>query len=137
MQQVFGMDLKEKLARAARANLNQILDAINDIERNDPREVDAEGFEHIGSDAAASGQSTYTQPKAASEKTLKDYYANLEVEYGADMDTVKASYRRLMRKYHPDRFAANDEMQQLSTSLTQELTVAYQAIENYWKTGRY
>jgi|AP45_3_1055517.scaffolds.fasta_scaffold27654_3 DnaJ-domain-containing protein 1 len=126
------MDLKEKLARAARANLNQLLDAIKefDSEEDGPQE----GFEHIG---GGPGKTNYEQPKSASEKTLRDYYANLEVEYGADMETVKASYRRLMRKYHPDKFAANDEMQSLSTELTQELTVAYQAIENYWKSGKY
>lgn len=125
------MDFKDKLARAARANLNQLLDAIKEFDGDE--EAPKEGFEHIG----GPGKASYEQPKSASEKTLRDYYANLEVEYGADMDTVKASYRRLMRKYHPDKFASNDDMEALSTQLTQELTVAYQAIENYWKSGKY
>ncbi len=32
----------------------------------------------------------------------KDYYKILEVEEKADQDTIKKSYRRLARKYHPD-----------------------------------
>ena len=32
----------------------------------------------------------------------KDYYAALEVPRDADEDTIKKSYRRLARKYHPD-----------------------------------
>ena len=91
-----------------------------------------EGFEQIGQ---ATDQ--VQAPKAASDKTLRDYYANLEVEYGADMDTVKAAYRNLMRKYHPDKFAHDENMQQLSTQLSQEITRAYQAIESYWKHGKY
>ncbi|MBX2861301.1 MAG: DnaJ domain-containing protein [Vampirovibrio sp.] len=34
--------------------------------------------------------------------TLKNYYKVLELETFADADTIKAAYRRLARKYHPD-----------------------------------
>jgi curved DNA-binding protein len=33
---------------------------------------------------------------------FKDYYAALEVPRDADAETIKKSYRRLARKYHPD-----------------------------------
>lgn len=131
------MDLKERLKRAARASANTVLDAIKEVE--DRGGIGAifednfpEGFEQIGQ---ATNQ--VTQPKSSSDKTLRDYYANLEVEYGADMETVKISYRNLMRKYHPDKFAHDDNMQELSTQLTQEITSAYRAIESYWKHGKY
>lgn len=131
------MDLKERLKRAARANLNNVLDAIKEVEERGGlgkifEDGFPEGFEQIGQ---ATDQ--VQAPKAASDKTLRDYYANLEVEYGADMDTVKAAYRNLMRKYHPDKFAHDENMQQLSTQLSQEITRAYQAIESYWKHGKY
>lgn len=133
-------DIKSRLTRTARQNLNSLLDRIKEFEERGGLnaifdEGDApEGFEHIGNDPQPHN---YSPPKSATEKTLRDYYANLEVEYGADLDTVKASYRRLMRKYHPDRFAHDENMQELSTELTQELTRAYQAIESYIKTGKY
>lgn len=138
-------DLKDKWARAVRANLNNVLDRIREFEDRGglegvfgegvpPGEVGPDGFEQIGQ--GTSGQPRYEQPKSG-EKTLREYYANLEVEYGADMDTVKESYRRLMRKYHPDRYTNDPRMERLATELSQELTRAYQAIESYWKTGRY
>lgn len=81
---------------------------------------------------AGSRQSrTHTPPKSEEEKTLRDYYANLEVDYGADMKTVKQSYRRLMRRYHPDNFADDSDMQQLATELTQELSHAYEQIREH------
>ena len=138
-------DLKSKFARLARANLNGLLDRIKEVEEaGGLRQVVEEafgihgppvdrGFEQIG----GGEQTRYSAPKSTSEKTLRDYYANLEVEYGADLATVKASYKTLMRKYHPDKFAHDDSMQKLSTQLTQELTHAYQAIESYLKTGKY
>lgn len=129
-------DLKNKFVRTVRANLNELLDRIKEFEdgRTDAPQgtTDAGGFEHIGT----SGPS-YAPPKPGSEKTLRDYYANLECEYGADMDTVKESYRRLMRQYHPDKYTKDPRMEELSTELTQELTRAYKAIESYWKTGKY
>ncbi|MFV3255061.1 DnaJ domain-containing protein, partial [Klebsiella pneumoniae] len=38
-----------------------------------------------------------------------DYYELLECERGADDATIKASYRRLAMKYHPDKNAGCKE----------------------------
>lgn len=127
-------NLKDKFVRTMRANLNELLDRIGELEEGmagGAQDSRSGGWEHIGTSPPQD-----LRPKSG-EKTLRDYYANLEVEYGADMDTVKAAYRDLMRKYHPDKFAHDPHMEELSTDLTQELTRAYQAIEAYWKTGRY
>jgi DnaJ-domain-containing protein 1 len=70
-------------------------------------------------------------PASSEEKSIGDYYANLEVEYGADMQTVKKSYRRLMRRYHPDNFSDDPEMEELATELTQELSEAYQKVREH------
>lgn len=128
-------DLKNKFVRTMRANLNDLLDRIKEFEEgraDAPAGPTQGGFEQIGTQGPS-----YVPPKSATEKTLRDYYANLECEYGADMDTVKESYRRLMRMYHPDKYTHDPRMEELSTELTQELTRAYQSIEAYWKTGKY
>ena len=52
------------------------------------------------------------------------------------METVKKSYRRLMQKYHPDRYANDPEMEKLATELSQELSQAYKAIKAYHKHGK-
>ena len=35
---------------------------------------------------------------------MKDYYAILHVLPSAEIDVIKAAYRALSRKYHPDTF---------------------------------
>lgn len=127
------MSLKDRFSRTVRANLNQLLDAVTEFEREggfrnlvEPLAGEL-GFEEIGQ---------VQRPKSG-EKSLKEYYANLEVPMGADMETIKESYRRLMRKYHPDKHTGDPVMEALATELSQELTRAYQAVESYLETGHY
>jgi DnaJ-domain-containing protein 1 len=58
-------------------------------------------------------------------RQLRQYYANLELPFGADLDEVKQAFRRLMRQYHPDKHQADPARRQLATQLSQKLTVAY------------
>lgn len=127
------MSLKDRINRAMRANLNELLDRVAEFEEHggfrgfvDPL-VEELGFDTPGAPA----------PMSKGEKSIREYYANLEVPFGSDIETVKESYRRLMRKYHPDKHSADPETEALATELTQELTRAYRAIESYLKTGRY
>jgi DnaJ-domain-containing protein 1 len=122
---------KDRISRNLRANLNDILDRVSEFEESG-------GFRRIVEPLADELGFEAPAPRAGGgEKSIRDYYANLEVPFGADLETVKESYRRLMRKYHPDRHSSDPEMEELATELTQELTRAYQAIESYLETGRY
>ncbi len=58
-------------------------------------------------------------------RQVRQYYANLELPFGADLDEVKHAYRRLMRQYHPDKHQSDPARRQLATQLSQKLTVAY------------
>jgi DnaJ-class molecular chaperone len=66
---------------------------------------------------------------AAGDEAIRRAYAALEVPAGSDLETVKRSYRRLMRKYHPDLNAGSPEKQRASTDLSQRLTEAYKTLE--------
>ena len=132
-------DFKDRFFRAVRANLNDALDRIKSFEERGGFESIFESisegeWEELGGGRNAAGGGTRS---ASSEKTIREYYANLEVPYGSDLKTVKASYRRLMRQYHPDRYADDSEMEELATELSQELTRAYHAIKNYLERGGY
>ena len=70
-------------------------------------------------------------PPPSSEKRLRDLYAQLEVPYGADFEEVKKSFRRLMRKYHPDLHTGNPAKQKVATQLTMSLTQAYTELERH------
>jgi DnaJ-domain-containing protein 1 len=56
-------------------------------------------------------------------------YAVLEVKPGSDFETVRKSYRTLMRKYHPDRHASSPDKQKAATELAQKLSEAYAVLE--------
>lgn len=64
-------------------------------------------------------------------KTIEQYYTNLETEVGADLETVKRSYRRLMRKYHPDKHAGDPTKYKAATELAQSLTKAYMELKKH------
>ncbi len=122
------MSIKERFSRALRANLNGLLDAVVEFENSGGLKQYLDPIPgEIGYQARSSG----------GPKTLRDYYANLEIPFGSDLHTAKESYKRLMRKYHPDRHSESPEMEALATDLSQEITRAFQAIESYLTTGRY
>lgn len=131
-------DFKDRFVRAVRANLNDVLDRIKDFEEQGGFEnifdsISEGDWEEIG---GRTGQQR-THHSTSSEKTIREYYANLEVPYGSDLETVKESYRRLMRQYHPDRYASDDDMEALATELSQELTQAYHAVKSWLESGSY
>ena len=117
--------LRERVGSTARRNLNTVLDVVDEFERKG-------GFRALVEEGArASERALVGGPYDA--KSLRQYYANLEVPYGSDRGTVKRSYRRLMRKYHPDRHSGDPERERLATELSQELTRAYDAVLDHLK----
>ncbi len=75
----------------------------------------------------------YAPPRrtAAGDEAIRRAYAALEVPAGSDLEAVKRSYRRLMRKYHPDLNAGSPERQKAATDLAQRLTEAYKTLEKH------
>jgi DnaJ-domain-containing protein 1 len=71
-----------------------------------------------------------------SDKRLRELYAQLEVPFGAPFDEVKKSFRRLMRKYHPDLHIGNPQKHKTATQLTMSLTQAYNELEQHLVGGR-
>ena len=68
---------------------------------------------------------------AAGDDAIRRAYATLEVPAGSDFETVRKSYRRLMRKYHPDLHGGSPEKSRAATDLTQRLTQAYKTLEKH------
>ncbi len=71
-----------------------------------------------------------------SDKHLRELYAQLETPYGAPFEDVKKSFRRLMRKYHPDLHVGNPMKHKTATQLTMSLTQAYNELEQRLAGGR-
>jgi DnaJ-domain-containing protein 1 len=80
-----------------------------------------------------SGGPRFDPPRrtASGDNAIRKAYAALEVQPGSDFETIRKSYRRLMRKYHPDLHRASPEAQRAATDLAQRLTEAYKLLEKH------
>jgi DnaJ-domain-containing protein 1 len=58
-------------------------------------------------------------------------YRSFELAPDAPMEKVRASYRRLMRLYHPDKHTGDAEKQRIATEITQRLTESFVKIREY------
>lgn len=74
----------------------------------------------------------FTEPQNNKTKNVveEEYYANLELPYGASFDEIKTSYRKLLKKYHPDRFYNDEKKLQLAQEVVIKLNLAYNYFEN-------
>jgi len=64
---------------------------------------------------------------------LRADYALLEVAFGADEETCKISYKKLLMIHHPDRHTANEGNYKKATEKTAKINAAYDRIESYWR----
>ena len=68
------------------------------------------------------------------DPALRKDYATLEVAFAAPFADVRKSYKRLLHKYHPDRFSDDAEKQALANEVTQRLNEAFARIERQNKS---
>ena len=62
------------------------------------------------------------------DEEMARFYANLEVPYGSDRETVKLAWKNLLRKYHPDLHSSDPDKQQVATELVKGLNQAYEQL---------
>lgn len=75
------------------------------------------------------GQAGAAGGRAPGQREVEGWYRTLEVPVDADFDTIRKSYRRLIAKYHPDRFADEPAKYQAATEVTRKLTIAYNGLK--------
>jgi DnaJ-domain-containing protein 1 len=90
-----------------------------------PREPPPDARAHAGQDARPPRERARGAP---SDTDLRRWYANLELPYGATADEVRAAYRRLMRRYHPDRHHGDPDAEKVAGELAQGLRRAYEGL---------
>lgn len=72
-------------------------------------------------------------PGPAIDPRLAQYYANLEIPYGADLETARRAWKRLLKQCHPDLHAGDPEKRRVAEELSARLTQAFQALEQAHK----
>jgi len=65
------------------------------------------------------------------EDPMAKHYARLEVPVGSDLATVKAGYRALMKRYHPDRHSRDAEKSRVANEVAMALTESFEALSRH------
>lgn len=83
-------------------------------------------FEAAKARSARAGQPMpQMDPRLARLRWLR----TLELGPEATQDEIRRSYRKLMRKYHPDRFASDPEKYKAATEVARKITEAYNGLK--------
>jgi DnaJ-domain-containing protein 1 len=121
---------RERAAREREARVKQAREAREQAERAARATAEQARAGRDGrSQPGATRPGAMPTPRAKKDPTLAKHYEVLEVPYGADWDTVKAAYRRMMRRYHPDLHHKAPDKQKAATEVSTALTVAYNELE--------
>ncbi len=70
-----------------------------------------------------------TAQEPAIDPQLAQYYANLEIPYGADLETARRAWKRLLKQCHPDLHTKDPEKRRVAEELSARLTQAFQELE--------
>jgi DnaJ-domain-containing protein 1 len=73
----------------------------------------------------------YSSRSAEEMESLRKDYSNLEVPFGASFEEVRKSYKGLLRKYHPDKFANDPNKLRIATEITKKINESYQKIKSF------
>ena len=66
-----------------------------------------------------------------SKKQIEGWYKTLEVEPGTSMTEIRRSYRKLLAKYHPDRYAHDQAKYQAANDVVRRVTDAYNGLRRH------
>ena len=130
------MSIGSRLFRALRANVGHAVRRLgrDDDPELDPADLEAalKDFERSRSRSEGESQEQRRPPNTgraqAKREALEKAYRVLELDFGASPEAIKTAHRRLMRQFHPDRFANDPERLDDATRLAQELSIARDAL---------
>jgi DnaJ-domain-containing protein 1 len=83
-------------------------------------------------DAARASAARQGAASAAPEALRKDF-RNLEVPFGAPLNDVRRSYKKLMAAFHPDRHSADPDRFRTATEVTKKLNQSFQRIRSHYE----
>lgn len=119
------MSLRDRLFNVAKAELRdaarKIREAADDLLGEQPRhsyDFDEDPFARFEPEPSIPHESP----------DVRRWYANLELPIGAPLPEVKAAYRRLMRRYHPDKHQSDPKRAAAAHELAQRLREAYDGL---------
>ncbi len=120
------MSLMNRLGRILRSNVSGLKDRITHADRS---------FESGHADFR-DNRSTFSDKAGPETNSIEDdYLANLELAKGASMQEIRSAYKRLIKKYHPDLHAGDEEKREHALIITQKLNGAIDYFEQKYGKG--
>ncbi|WP_448518806.1 J domain-containing protein [Rhodoflexus sp.] len=117
----------DRIFKIIRANIG---DAMSQEQNIDPleRELYRQYQEQMRKTAAEPVYEQAAPPPIYSAEEIS-YYQALELKPGATFEQIKASYKTMIKKYHPDRFPNAPDKQKTAIEITQRINAAYSYFE--------
>ncbi len=114
------MSLMRRLERILRSNMTALKGRLVTGDR--PIDSEHTSFHY--------NESGYSQPSGYSPDPMEaEYLANLELSGGASLPEIRSAYKRMIKKYHPDLHAQNEEKREYAKLITQRLNEAVDYFE--------
>lgn len=132
LNDLFDGDLGEKVGRSVKGLFQGDAEdeKYEDIDLDELERQFAAEFGDLGSSSSSSsGRRTRPRKKRTRLDKLEPHYKTMEIPPGTPFPKIRAQFRKLMRKYHPDRYASDPKKQAWATKKTQGISEAFAALE--------
>ena len=129
------MSLLSRLGRVLKAEMGRRLPHVNTPYVDTPYEAPygdaSEDADRAGNASANTQSNSGSGASSQPDARIAGYYLALELPFGADITAVKQAHRRLMKRYHPDRFHSEPDKAETANELTRRLNEAYDGLRQY------
>lgn len=126
------MSLTRRLRRIVRAHWGALRREEGTGERLSPGDFARETNEASDrTEETPSAKSAKTSSEETVPPEVAAAYRALEVPVGSSRAEVKTSYRRLMKKYHQDRFENDPDRRATAGEVSKRLNRAYERVTDY------
>jgi hypothetical protein len=99
------------------------------LKNKDTKQKETKPERQTRSKTRTSAKKSQSPKKPVSPETLKPFYDELKLQFGASADKCKSARNTLLKKYHPDKYSANITF---ATKKTIRIKEAYDKIIEWW-----
>ncbi len=120
------MSLMHRLGRILKVNVTDLKERF--LHMDHATKPDYTTFQDKGFDNSGHHRDSVDSKEA-------EYLANLELSGTESFQEIKDAYKRLIRKYHPDLHAQDEEKREFAKLITQRLNEALDYFERKYRKG--
>ncbi len=120
------MSLMQRLGRILRSNVTDLKDRLS--HQGHTGGAHDQTYQDTGHDHSV-------PPEDPADSRETEYLANLEMSSAGSLQEVRDAYKQLIKKYHPDLHARDEEKREYAKLITQRLNEAVDYFERKYGKG--